>query len=149
MYNGIYEKERFAYLHYTLERWLRLRLQGGGLGDNLAHSGVRTVAVYGVGGLGEDVLLDLERSPVRVLCLIDCRAAEYPNGVNDLPVYDVADYAVALDADVVLVTPEFAFRPIMNELTAAGVPMERIVSLALALEERGRDIDGALAGDTG
>lgn len=139
MYNGIYEKERFAYLHHPLERWLRLRLRGVGLGDNLARCNVRTVAVYGVGGLGGAVLEDLKGSPVRAVCLIDRRAADYPNGVDGLPVFDLAGYAAAPQGDIVLVTPEFAFRQIAEELLAAGIPMEKIVSLAMALEESGGD----------
>ncbi len=134
MYNGIYDKEKFAYLYHTLEKWIRLRLQGGGLGDNLVRAGVRTVAVYGIGGLGEDVLADLAASPVRVLCLIDRRAAEFPNGINGLAVYNIEDYCKAEQADIVLVTPEFAFHTIADSLISAGLPMERIISLAMALE---------------
>lgn len=147
MYNGIYEQERFAYLHHTLEKWLRLRLNGSGLGENLTRSGVRTVAVYGVGGLGEDALADLRNSQVRVLCLIDRRAAEYSNGVGGLPVFDIDGYRNAEQADIVLVTPEFAFRPIADSLLEAGIPMERIVSLAMALEENGGNANEAMAGN--
>lgn len=134
MYNGIYEKERFAYLHHTLERWLRLRIAGIGLGDKLAQAGVCSVAVYGIGGLGELVLADLKESPVRVACLIDRRAADYPDGLDGIPVVDIAGYAAAPVGDIILVTPEFAFRSIAEDLIEAGIPMERLVSLAMALE---------------
>lgn len=131
MYNGVYDKEQFAYLHQTLRKWLRLKLEGGSLGDRLYRAGVRSAAVYGVGGLGEDVLLDL--GPVAVCCLIDRRAAEYPEGRKGLPVLDLAAYCAAPLGDIILVTPEYYFREIAEGLTTAGIPAERIVSLAMAL----------------
>lgn len=131
MYNGIYDKEQFAYLHHMLRKWLRLKLEGGGLGDKLYQTGVRSAAVYGIGGLGEEVLLDL--GPIEVCCLIDRRAAEYPDGLKDLPVLDIAAYCAAPVGDIVLVTPGYYFREIAESLTAAGIPAERIVSLAMAL----------------
>lgn len=131
MYNGVYDKEQFAYLHHTLRKWLRLKLEGGSLGDKLYQAGVRSAAVYGVGGLGEEVLLDL--SPIEACCLIDRRAAEYPAGLKGLPVLDLAAYSASPAGDIVLVTPEYYFREIAEALTAAGIPAERIVSLAMAL----------------
>ena len=132
MYNGIYDKEQFAYLHAVLRKWLRLKLEGGSLGDKLYRSGIRSAAVYGIGGLGEDVLLDL--MPIEICCLIDRRAEEYPKGLNGLPVLDLETYSAAPMGNIVLVTPEYYFREIVEALTAAGVPEERIVSLAMALE---------------
>lgn len=131
MYNGVYDKEQFAYLHHMLRKWLRLKLEGGSLGDKLYQTGVRSAAVYGVGGIGEEVLLDL--APIEVCCLIDRRAAEYPEGLKGLPVRDIAAYRSAPVGDIVLVTPEYYFREIAESLTAAGIPAERIVSLAMAL----------------
>lgn len=137
MYNGIYDKEQFAYLHHTLRKWLRLKLEGGGLGDTLYRAGVRSAAVYGAGGLGEEVLLDLKDSPIELCCLIDRRAAEYPKGLDGLPVLNIEAYSKLLIGDVVLVTPEYYFREIVEDLTKAGVPLERIISLAMALEQEG------------
>lgn len=133
MYNGVYNKEQFAYLHHTLRKWLRLRLEGSGLGDRLFRAGVTSVALYGVGGLGEEALLDLNASPIKVCCLIDQRAAEYPEGLNGLPVLDVEAYGKSPAGGIVLVTPEYYFREIEEALTSAGIPGERIVSLAMAL----------------
>lgn len=141
MYNGVYDKEQFAYLHHTLCKWLRLKLEGGGLGDRLYRAGFRSVAVYGIGGLGEEVLLDLKDSPVEVCCLIDRRAAEYPEGLNGLRVLDIETYAASPSGDIILVTPEYYFREIAEDLTKAGVPLERITSLAMALEQEDGDED--------
>ena len=134
MYNGIYDKERFAYLNHTLERWLKLKISGESLGDKLVSAGVKTVAVYGIGGIGEMVLLDLSASAVKVVGLIDKRAAEYTNNDYGVPVADIATYSRNIVGDIVLVTPEFYFRQIFEELKSAGVPSNKIVSLAMALE---------------
>lgn len=131
MYNGVYDKEQFAYLHHVLRKWLRLKLEGGSLGDKLYRAGVRSAAVYGISGLGEEVLLDL--SPIEVCCLIDRRAEEYPDGLTGLPVLDIAVYSAAPVGDIILVTPEYYFQEIEGALTAAGIPADRIVSLAMAL----------------
>lgn len=139
MYNGVYDKEQFAYLHHTLRKWLRLKLEGGSLGGNLCRAGFRSVAVYGAGGLGEEVLLDLKGSPIEVSCLIDRRAAEYPERLNGLPVLDIEAYGASPSGDIILVTPEYYFREITEDLTKAGIPLERIISLAMALEQEDRD----------
>lgn len=141
MYNGVYDKEQFAYLHHMLRKWLRLKLEGGGLGDRLYRAGFRSAAVYGIGGLGGEVLLDLMDSPVEVRCLIDRRAAEYPEGLKGLPVQDIEAYSASPAGDIVLVTPEYYFREIAEELTKAGIPPERIISLAMALEQEDQDED--------
>ena len=134
MYNGIYDKERFAYVHHMVERWLRLRLQGSGLGDRLGKAGVRSVAVYGIGGLGELTKKDLQGAGVRIVCWIDRKSSEYPTGVDGVPVMAPEEYGASREGDIVLVTPEHVFRPIAGHLMECGVPMERIVSLAMALE---------------
>ncbi len=137
MYNGMYDKEQFAYLYHTLRKWLCLKLEGGSLGNKLHQSGVQSIAVYGIGGLGEEVLLDLSRSPVEVCCLIDRRATEYPEGLNGLAVLDIEGYSASMSGDIILVMPEYYFREIAEDLTKAGVPLERIISLAMALEQKG------------
>ncbi len=134
MYNGIYDIDQFAYLHHLLKKWLRLRQEGSSLGKKLYQSGVRSAAVYGVGGLGEEVLFDLNDSPLEVCCLIDRRASEYPEGLNGLPVLDIAAYSASPVGDIVLVTPEYYFCEIMETLAKAGVGLERIVSLAMAFD---------------
>ena len=149
MYNGIYDKECFAYLYHPLERWIHLCLNGSGVGQQLSLAGVKYVAVYGVGGLGQMVISDLMNSGVSITCLIDRQASNYPRGFNGLPVLSIPDYAADRSGEIVLVTPEFAFRQISDDLIAAGVPADRIVSLAMALEGGGESHEHAMAGVTG
>lgn len=118
-----------------------MKLEGGSLGGKLHRAGFQSIAVYGAGGLGEEVLLDLKNSPVEVRCLIDRRAPEYPEGLHGLRVLDIGAYSASPSGDIILVTPEYYFREIVGDLTKAGVPLERIISLAMALEQEDRDED--------
>ena len=52
---------------------------------------------------------------------------------RSLPVLDAGEYGASPVGDVVLVTAEYYVQEIKEALTVAGVPVERIVSLAMAL----------------
>lgn len=134
MYNGVYDKEQFAYLYGVLEKWLSLKIEGGSLAERLLENSINAVAIYGMRGLGEMVYRDIENSGVEVRCFIDKRAGEYPEGYHGKKVFSIAQAKENLADAFILVTPEFYFREIFQSLLGAGINMERIISLAMVLQ---------------
>lgn len=133
MYNGVYNKEQYAYMYDTLTKWLAVRIQGRSLGDTLLAKGIQKVALYGVSGLGELVYGDIRDSGVEILCFIDKNAERYKGEKNGLAVLNLKQLEQLSKDCYILVTPEFFFREIMRDLLDKGIPLERIISLSMVV----------------
>lgn len=133
MYNDIYDKEQFAYLYATLCKWLQLKIDGGGLEDILHQSGVQTIALYGIGGLGEYVYQELEKGKIKIAYFIDRRYVEFVHGIDGIPVIGLQHIKEQKSVDAIIVTPVYYNRMIMEDLITQEVPVEKILSLAMLL----------------
>lgn len=131
MYNGVYNKEQYAYLYDTLTKWLALRIQGGSLGKSMLEKGIRRVALYGVSGPGELAYADIRDSGVEILCFIDKNADRYQGKKDGLEVLNLEQLDRLPEDCRVLVTPEYFFREIAGDLAERGISLERIISLAM------------------
>lgn len=132
MYNGVYTAEQYAYIHDTLMKWLKEKIAGGSLGQRLREMGVLDVAVYGANELGQMMCHDIENS-VTVSAYIDKNAARFQGMVNGKTVLRLDDLETLPDDCYILVTPELYFREIMEDLTARGIEMNRILSLSMVV----------------
>ena len=132
MYNGVYTIEQFAYAHDTLAKWLDMKVHGDSLGSRLENRGIKRVAVYGTNDFGRLVYDDI-KSDVEVEAFVDRKAADSLitiDGVKALPPNGVE----VLSSDCyVLVTPEYYFREISEELSRCGISDERIISIAMVV----------------
>lgn len=133
MYNGVYNKEQFAYLYDTLVKWVSVKVQGGSLGDNLRTRGIERVALYGVNGLGVQAYQDVTGSGVEVVCFIDKNAERCGTEQYGVPVLSLSQLDRVPENCYVLVTPEFFFREIMEDLLEGGILPERIISLSMVV----------------
>lgn len=131
MYNGIYNKEQYAYVYDTLVKWLSARIQGGGLGEALLGKGAGKVAVYGVNGLGELAYQDIKASGVEIICFVDKNAGGCGLKKDGLEVLGLGQLGRLPEDSYILVTPEYYFYEIMMDLSGRGVPLERIISLSM------------------
>lgn len=131
MYNGIYQKEQYAYLYDTLTKWLKLKSEGGSLGKRLIEKGIEKVAIYGVNGLGESVFHDIKDLRVEIICFIDKNADYFQGKKNGLTVLNLEQLELLPEECYVLVTPEFFFNEIMADLLDRGISLERIISLSM------------------
>jgi len=132
MYNGVYNKESFAYQYDTLRKWLNKTVNGENLAAPLVRHGINRVSVYGISGLGEMVITALNNSEIEVACLSDSRSADFGGEYCGIPV--VPPTEIPQDIDAVIVTAEFYFREIMETLISCRVPIDKIISLAMLVE---------------
>lgn len=132
MYNGVYTVEQYAYMHDTLVKWLKEKIDGGSLGQKLQSMGISGVAVYGANELGRMVCHDIEDS-VMVSAYIDKNASRFQEMVDGKTVLDLDHLGLLPEDSCILVTPEFYFKEIMEDLTERGIAMERILSLSMVV----------------
>ena len=132
MYNGVYTAEQYAYFYDTLTKWLRLKLEGGSLGRNLKSKGVYLAAVYGANDFGQMVCRDLA-DEIEIRAYIDKKAGKMGDAVVGIPLIGIDRIMELPDNCYILVTPEYYFREILEDLMTLGVKEERILSLAMAV----------------
>ncbi|WP_312647699.1 hypothetical protein [Aminipila sp.] len=132
MYNDIYDKEQFAYMHNTLCKWLKLKIEGKGLSEILKKRDIDTIMIYGIGGLGEYVYDELKNSDIHISYIIDRRYKDFPNGFNGISVIGIKQIPYKFDG-YILITPIFYFQDVLNDLMNYGVKMEKVMSLSMLL----------------
>lgn len=131
VYNGVYDIEQFAYIQDTLMKWISDKIAGQSLSDKLIEKGVFDIAIYGIHELGKLVYKDIKGSQIQVNYFIDKRASEYPKGYQGVPVVRLEQL---LEGDIkgfILVTPEFYFHDILQDLIKKGIPLEKIITIAM------------------
>ena len=87
-----------------MARWIKLKQDGRQLAEYFERENYRSIAIYGMGRLGECLLRELEKSSITVRYAID-RQAE--NICADIDVVTMDDELE--DVDVIVVTPVHSF----------------------------------------
>ncbi|MBD5545753.1 MAG: hypothetical protein HDR01_16310 [Lachnospiraceae bacterium] len=133
MYNGVYDVEQFAYVHDTLQKWLQHKVQHRSLGQLLLEKEAMDIAIYGINGIGKLVYDDIKNTDVKVHFFIDKRYEEYRGGYDGIPVIGIEQLCLIAENTYILVTPEFYFREITDDLMKGGIPLERFISLSMVV----------------
>jgi hypothetical protein len=101
--------------YYTLmNKWFVDKCNNISIEIFFENAGYKDIAVYGIGELGKNLLLDLKRGDINVKYIID-KSAEYSCiGMGEYIVHDLNDNLE--DVDVVIVTPIANFDEIKKVL---------------------------------
>jgi hypothetical protein len=95
-------------------RWLNTAIDNdNNVESQLAQKEINSVAIYGMGGLGECLLKELTKNGISVRYIIDSRANMYVEKYN-LPIYLPEDNLP--DVQAVIVTPVYDFEVIKGKL---------------------------------
>lgn len=131
MYNGVYTMEQYAYIHDTLNKWLKDKIRGKSLGMRLQELGIRKIMIYGANELGVMVCQDIVRDGIDVLGFIDKSPMLHGQKRCEVRIYSLEVLDELSDDCYILVTPEYYFCEIMSSLIEGGISLERIVSLSM------------------
>lgn len=102
---------KFKEYYNILNQWLLIRQEGMDLSKYFADNNISSIAIYGMGELGNRLYAELKRSTVDVKYVID------QNVETVLPDIKVVGKDEAFPkVDVIVVTPVFAFEMIQEEL---------------------------------
>lgn len=121
MYNGVYTIEQYAYMHDTLMKWLKNKINGKSLGQRLLEMDISKVAIYGANELGKMVYNDIKESDVRVECFVDKNADKYSSSAEEIPVIKPSEISLLEKESYVLITPEYYFYEILTDLREKGI----------------------------
>lgn len=103
--------EKFKGYYYLLNQWLVLKQEGKSLEQYFVDNGYKTLAIYGMGELGNRLYEELKNSKrVKTEYVIDQNTTTY----SEVRMFDME--GTLPDVDVVIVTAIFAFDDIREEL---------------------------------
>ena len=104
--------DKFKGYYNMLNQWLCLKQEGKNLKEYFDNNGYKTVAIYGMGEMGNRLYDELKDTDIEVKFAIDKNAA---STYSELTVFELEDELPT--ADVMVVTATFAFDEIEDELS--------------------------------
>lgn len=110
---------RYKAYYKLANQWLINKNEGKSVATYLVDKNINTVAVYGIGTLGEIFYNDLKETDVKVAYFIDKNAGELCYGLDDIAVVGLDDIAGQDKVDAIVVTPIFDFDEIEKTLEEA------------------------------
>lgn len=102
--------------------WLEMKQHGFSLGEKLRNDGYKSVAIYGLGFIGESLFEELKDSGIEIKFIIEQRQEK---AFNDVTVLLPSEYTGGVD--IVIVTVIYAFEEIKRSLSkGSNVPVVSI-----------------------
>lgn len=101
----------FSDYFYTLDKWMKLTRKRCTLDNYLTVNNFNSIAIYGVGIMGKQLLSELEKGETRVIYAIDqnCKNRSY-----EFPIKTIEDNLESVD--LIIVTPSYDFDQIKSTL---------------------------------
>lgn len=108
--------DKFKNYYNLLNQWLLIKQEGKSLGEYFKQNNYKSIAIYGMGELGNRLYDELKDTDVKVVCGID---KNINNVYCDVSAYSVEE-AVNLTktVDAIVVTAIFAFDEIEGEISS-------------------------------
>lgn len=104
--------DKFKKYYKLLNQWMILKNNGNSLKSNLEKYGYKTIAIYGMGEIGNRLYEDLKNTGVNVLYAIDKEAGSKYSEIEVVTTEDILK-----EVDAIIVTPVFDFNKIEEELS--------------------------------
>lgn len=120
---------RYKSYYTTTNQWLINKNEGKNIGEYFKENNYKTIAIYGMGTMGELFYDELKNSSnVKVAYFIDKNAEDLYYGIDDLPVVGLDDISSQEKVDAIVVTPIYDFDKIEEDLEDIGIDAD-IISL--------------------
>lgn len=105
--------DKFKGYYNMLNQWLILKQEGKNLSEYFKSNGYKTIAIYGMGEMGNRLYDELKDSEIEVKYAVDQNAASTYSELDVIEKED--DFA---QVDVMIVTATFAFDEIEEEISS-------------------------------
>lgn len=113
VYTELERINKFKNYYSMLNQWLMLKQEGKSLEEYFVNNKYKTVAIYGMGEMGNRLYDELKNSTqINVSYAIDKDAAGVTSNIEIKTLNDKLDYV-----DAIIITPIFAFEDVKNELS--------------------------------
>lgn len=104
--------DKFKQYYNTLNQWLNNKDTGKSSEDFFKRNNYKTVAIYGMGEIGNRLYNELKNSDIKIKYVID-QSIDYLN--QEIPVVSPEDRLE--EVDVIVITPTFAYEEIKSRLS--------------------------------
>ena len=109
--NSVSEAEKFKLYYHMLNQWLYLKENGKTLKSYFIENAYKSIAIYGMGEIGTHLYKELKGTGIEIKYVVDKTAVPENPEINIINTLENLE-----DADVIVVTPIFAFDEIEKEL---------------------------------
>lgn len=115
--------------YYTvLSQWVSNKIDSKNLADYFKENDIKTIAIYGMGTLGELLYQELKGSNIEIKYFVDKNADKLYYGIDELPIVCVDKLNEYEKVDAIIVTPVFDFDAI-EEAIMQGASDSNVISL--------------------
>ena len=119
-------KERYKSYYMLTNQWLLNRNSGKSIQEYFSQNNIKSIAIYGMGTLGELFYEEVKNTDVSVKSFIDKNAEELYYGLDNLPIVNLEELDTIKDIDAIVVTPVFDFDDISKEIEKSGSSSQMI-----------------------
>lgn len=111
--------------YYTLEnQWVMNKIEGKSMDSYFKENNMKTIAIYGMGTLGELFYEDIKDSDIKVSYFIDKNADELYYGLDDISVVNLKEMKKQNSVDAIVITPVYDYDMIVDDLEKEGIETE-------------------------
>lgn len=121
---------RYSIYYKLLNQWLKNKAQNMKMTDYLMENGIKTIAIYGIGEVGQLLYEELKGEQVQVSYFIESVGGNAIEGRYGKKVVGIKEIVFQENVDAILVTPVYNFVSIYNSLID-----ENVESIILSLED--------------
>jgi len=121
-------KRRYRDYYDVANQWLRNKNENRNIVDYFINNEYHTIAIYGMGELGNRLYEELKETDIKVAYFIDKNAEEIYYGLDDIPVVGLEDIEKQDKVDAIVITPIYDFDSIEESLSEYDIDAD-IVSL--------------------
>ncbi|MBQ4068842.1 MAG: hypothetical protein IJC76_06285 [Lachnospiraceae bacterium] len=107
---------RYKAYYQLTNQWLMNKNEGKSAASYFAENNIKSIAVYGMGTLGELFYNEIKGTDVKVSYFIDKNADTLYYGLDDIAVVGLGDISNQDAVDAIIVTPIFDFDAIEGDL---------------------------------
>lgn len=128
------KKSKYMSYYYSCNQWLKNRNNGIKLADYLLHTGIHSIAVYGMGELGARLCEELADSNVEITFIIDQGGGTF-EGIANRTLED--DWE---DVDMIIVTAIYDYDDILDRIHMVKpecnvISLEKLLLSAFSFEQ--------------
>jgi len=113
-----------------LNQWMKNKAQNKKITDYLMDNGIKTIAIYGMGEVGQLLYEELKGEQVQVLYFIESAGGNSIEDRYGKRVIGVKEINLQEKADAIIITPIYNFENIYNDIVD-----ENVGTIVLSLED--------------
>lgn len=121
---------RYSMYYKLLNQWMKNKAQNKKITDYLMDNGIKTIAIYGMGEVGQLLYEELKGEQVQVLYFIESAGGNSIEDRYGKRVIGVKEINLQEKADAIIITPIYNFENIYNDIVD-----ENVGTIVLSLED--------------